>query len=74
MSIKEKITAIYKKIMKISIDVSNFIFTFLIYLLGVSISHVLWRIFKKKEENVKTYWLKSRQLPEKKKNIMSSFR
>ena len=73
MDIKEKTVSIYKKILKISTDVSNFVFTFLIYFLGVSISHVLWRIFKKMGKKSNTYWLKSKQLPEKKEEYHEQF-
>ena len=64
----------YKKFLKISTSVTNFILTFLIYFLGVSISHILWRLtFRKKQFPMNSYWQFSNSLPKKLKEYFDQY-
>jgi len=65
MSIKENLVNWYKKLLKISIDLTNLVLTFLLYFFGVSISYLLWRFSRKKQNPKDTYWQKPKPLPKK---------
>lgn len=70
---KDKVINLFSKIRKWSTRVSNFILLLPVYLIGVGVSHILWRIQNSKPKQEDTYWDDAKEIPEEYEECLKQY-
>jgi hypothetical protein len=70
---KEYLKKILKKINTITIDVINFVLLLPVYFIGVGLSSLLCRFFRKKQKTKKSYWIDSEKTSKKYEEYLKQY-
>ncbi len=73
--IPKRLIEVLKKINGVFISITNFFLTLIIYCTGVTLSSLLWRAFRKKNQDNerKSHWMESKKLDKKYEKYLKQY-